>query len=91
MNKYSINETVIVQSKDQPQYNGQQFTICYMQHKPLQAHSGKVVPVSYMLSGCELLLAESALRKAHKKACMSYQEMLDSLNTPIKQSVSEVV
>lgn len=57
------------------------------------SHTGKLSNYGYLLdcpklnktSGVEAIWAESALRKKHEPSQMSFQSLIQSINSPVKQ------
>lgn len=99
--KYSVGESVILQSKSMPEYNGE-----YTVYKILEQHqkftcrlTGEILstydeglgyllctPLKDKVEGFgETQWMESALRKRHEPSQMSFQSLIQAINSPVKQ------
>lgn len=97
---FEIGEEVILQSKTFPEYNAEyvveeviekdQPVRCRLTGDRIYSSDGYSYRFSIPLlhkhytDGTECLMDESALRKKHKPSELSFQELVSSLNTPIK-------
>jgi len=85
--KYSEGEVVIIQSKHYPQENGEAIVIdMSFEEKPINAATREFMSESwvYTLEG-KGDWHESALRKRHEPSQMSFQYLIQSINSPVKQ------
>lgn len=99
--KYSEGESVILQSPRFPEYNGeytvnevltnQSLITCRLTNQLLRVETPE--DFSYMFSspladnlhGREITFVQSSLRKKHESCQMSFQSIIQSINSPVKQ------
>lgn len=88
MNKpyFSINEEVILQSVEFPQYNGEYIVKDFLVNR----FDGYVYDLGFKIDNpidgrSDHLWKQSVLRKKHQPSEMTFHELMSSLNVPIKE------
>jgi len=92
MNKFNLNERVLLQSKGQPELNGE-YTVIEVKYSPLCIceTSKELLKNVYIyklddVEGLTEYWAESALRKRHVPGEYSFDELMNNLKLPEKVS-----
>lgn len=98
--KYSVGENIVLQSRSHPEYNGEYTVFKIVRDgqiytSRLGGQSMISVDFGYLLDTplkdkqadfyVEVKWAESALRKKHEPSQMSFQSLIQSINSPVKQ------
>jgi hypothetical protein len=88
-NKFHLNELILLQSKGQPERNGE-YVVIDVKHSPAcrNESTGEILKDVYIykLEGIEdVSWLESALRKVHKGSDFNFTELMSNLNTKIQQ------
>ena len=96
--KYSVGESIILQSKDSPEWNGECTVLQILQKGSVYkcrntSHVWIVEDANYLsyvldilvvdpADGYEVVWHELALRKKHEPSQMSFQSLIQSVNSP---------